>query len=178
MSMLKSESYLVVNKPSAQVLCGSVFSEFYCNPLPVVFFILRREMSKINKRFLEWLCCGDVGQSSKAIAFVMFGLQPEIILKDSWTPYPHDAGDFGRCYKLLKIFSDWRSQIIRMKCLGKIWESISVSWDELEKLYESDEHKKLYKLLTKLQSVKDENCDVISIGSSVKIAIKVKEVRL
>ena len=56
-----------------------------------------------DERFLEWLCCGDVGVSSKAIAFIMYGLTPETILKSSWTPYPHDAGDFGRCYKLLKI---------------------------------------------------------------------------
>jgi hypothetical protein len=122
----------------------------------------------IDKRLLEWLCCGDVGVSSKAIVFVMYGLSPEAILKDNWTPYPHDSGDFGRCYKLLKIFPEWEKRIKEMGCLGKIWAGIASAWNELETLYEQDNHEKLYK---QLQPDKlEENCNKISLGKGVNIS--------
>lgn len=77
----------------------------------------------------------------------MCGLSSETILENFWTPYPHDSSDFGRCYKLLKIFPDWKKRIKEMGRLGKIWERIASAWDELELLYELKNHEKLYKRL-------------------------------
>lgn len=129
----------------------------------------------INKKLLKWWCCGNVGSSSEAIVFVMCGLSPETILKDSWTPYPHDSTDFGRCYKLLKIFPEWKERIKEMGCLGEIWKRIASAWGELETLYEQENHKKLYKRLSQLQPDElERNCDKVSFGNGVRIAFSSK----
>ena len=128
-----------------------------------------------KKRLLEWLCCGDVGESSKAIAFVMCGLSPETILKNHWAPYPCDSGDFGRCYELLEIFPEWKENIKKMGCLGEIWKRIASAWDELETLYEQDNHHKLYERLQQLQPDElEENCNKVSLGNGVTIIVRDK----
>ena len=111
-----------------------------------------------------------MGASSKAIVFVMCGLSPKVILKNSWTPYPHDPDDFSRCYNLLKIFPEWKERIEEMKCLGKIWRRIALAWEELEVLYEQKDHKKLYERLKQLSPDEDEeNCNVVSLGNGVRM---------
>lgn len=122
----------------------------------------------IDKRLLEWWCCGDTGTSSEAIVFVMCGLSPKMILKNGWTPYPHDFGDFKRCYELLKIFPGWRQRINEMGCLGKIWTQLAAAWSELENLYKQDEHKKLYK---RLQQLQPDELDTVSLGNGVSISM-------
>lgn len=127
----------------------------------------------MNKKLLEWLCCGDTGISSKAIVSVMLGLAPEIILKANWSPYPHDGGDFGRCYKLLKIFPEWKKRINEMGCLGKIWKRIAGAWGELETLYERESLSRLYERLQELQPDElEENCTKTSLGKGVSVSFK------
>jgi len=119
----------------------------------------------IDKKLVEWWCCGDVGVSSKAIVFVMCGVSPKTILQKDWSPYPHDAGDFARCYQLLKLFPDWRGKIVAMGCLGKIWEGIAKAWEELELLYEQGKYKELYARLQQLQPDElEENCNKVTLG--------------
>ncbi len=128
-----------------------------------------------NNKLLEWFCCGDVGASSEAIVYVMSGLPPKMILDADWCCYPHDSSDFGRCYKLLKIFPEWRRRIKEMKCLGKIWERIADNWFALESLYDKKAYDELYDLLQKLQPGKDEeNCTKITIGNGVSVAFSKK----
>jgi hypothetical protein len=100
----------------------------------------------------------------------MMGLSPKKFLKRNWGPYPHDADDFGRCYRLLLIFPDWKKRINEMSCLGKIWKRIAAHWEELEGLYEKNKHKELYKRLQELQPDEDEeNCNKITIGNGISV---------
>lgn len=125
----------------------------------------------MDERLLEWLCSNDTGTSSKAIALVMSGMSPKIILKENWSPYPHDSDDFGRCYRLLEIFPEWRKRIKEMGCLGKIWKMIASAWDELEPLYKQNKHKMLYQRLQQLQPDElEENCDKVSMGNGISIS--------
>jgi len=125
----------------------------------------------MDKKLLEWFCAGDVGESSKAIVFVMCDLSHVDILKQSWSPYPHDSGDFGRCYKLLKIFPEWKERILEMECLGEIWRRIALEWKELEKLYEQEKHDLLYTRLQELQPDElEENCNRVSLGGGVTLS--------
>lgn len=55
----------------------------------------------IEKRAMRWAAGGDTGSSSKAIMQTMMGEPPS----DGWC-YPHDGGDFGRCYRLLAIIPE------------------------------------------------------------------------
>ena len=128
----------------------------------------------MKKKLLEWWCSGDTGISSEVIVFVMLGLAPKIILKANWTPYPHDGGDFGRCYKLLKIFPEWKKRINEMSCLGEIWKRIAEAWGELETLYERENFERLYERLQELQPDElEKNCDKISLGNNVSVSFKI-----
>lgn len=48
---------------------------------------------------------------------------------------PHDASDFGRCYRLLKAIPGWRERIGEVRHLAG-WASLVDHWDALERLYE------------------------------------------
>lgn len=79
----------------------------------------------------QWFLCGDTGLSSRTIYAVMME-RPE--KNPSW---PHDADDFGRCYRLLKRFPEWRHRLLEMKLAHPAWEPFVTVWDELTGLYEA-----------------------------------------
>ena len=84
---------------------------------------------------LEWALSDDTGLSSKAICAVMTGSRAGI----GNGCYPHDNGDFSRCYRLLKIFPEWESRIEEMGKVCQGWIPIAKNWGELKGLYERDE---------------------------------------
>jgi len=57
---------------------------------------------------LEWLHGLDTGVSSETIYSVMTGHN---VLTCGEGDAPHDPGDFGRCYRLLKLFPEWRERL-------------------------------------------------------------------
>jgi hypothetical protein len=82
----------------------------------------------------EWARSRDTGISSATIYQAISGNR---------SPYdhfdiPHDAGDFGRCYRLLKLFPAWRSELHQVAVYPK-WKPFVESWDELKRLYETDD---------------------------------------
>lgn len=87
----------------------------------------------------EWLVGRDTGTSSKTIYHVMMGYA----IKRS--PYqfdvPHDPDDFGRCYRLLKLFPAWRERIAEVATALPEWGPLVREWEQLEKLYEEESHK-------------------------------------
>jgi hypothetical protein len=48
---------------------------------------------------------------------------------------PSDSSDFGRCYRLLELFPEWRPMIKKMSRKGRVWKNLVDNWDELERLY-------------------------------------------
>ena len=54
---------------------------------------------------IEWLMSGDTGISSETICAVMTGSKKGGVFG---ADIPHDVADFGRCYRLLKNFPEWR----------------------------------------------------------------------
>jgi hypothetical protein len=82
---------------------------------------------------MQWLMDDDTGTSSKTILSVMTA-----------TPYddgdvPYDAGDFGRCYRLLKHFPEWRQRLPEVAAALPIWGPMVAAWDELTAMYEEGE---------------------------------------
>jgi hypothetical protein len=90
----------------------------------------------------EWLRTSDIGISAVSIYCVLAGT--------GWAPLhrldrygvpdpqpPSDYNDFGRCYRLLKRFPEWRARIGEMRDVPG-WAPLVDAWDELEKLYEED----------------------------------------
>lgn len=92
----------------------------------------------------EWLRSWDTGASSLAIFhFMRDGERRREI--------PRDPSDFGRCYRLLKAFPEWRERMPEMARRIPEWHALAARWNELERLFEEESANgdcpKLYKRL-------------------------------
>jgi hypothetical protein len=83
---------------------------------------------------VAWLFDGDTGLSSECIWRHMVGVPHPRGRRD----YPHDAGDLGRCLRLLERVPEWRPRIGEMAVYGKAWAALAAAWDEIERLYFED----------------------------------------
>lgn len=81
---------------------------------------------------IEWLLSDDTGISSKTILLVMTGSE---ITGSFWTDIPYDPSDFGRCYRLLQKFPEWRERLPEVAEKYPIWGPMVSAWDELTALY-------------------------------------------
>ena len=80
-----------------------------------------------------WIVGGDTGVSSKTIWAVMMGTTDAL----DWPGTPMDSGDFGRCYRLLALFPEWRPRLPEVAAKFPEWGPLVTAWDELTALYES-----------------------------------------
>lgn len=85
------------------------------------------------ERAVAWLRGGDTGSSSETILEVMTGIP----VKKHDIPY--DPADFGRCYRLLKQFPEWKPQLRKVAERFPIWTPFVDNWTTMEKIYERDE---------------------------------------
>lgn len=83
----------------------------------------------ISERANEWICSDDTGTSSKTIWAVMQRTKA----RDRDVPY--DAGDFGRCYRLLELIPEWRARLDDVARAQPAWVGIVREWAKLEALY-------------------------------------------
>ena len=81
-----------------------------------------------DKRALQWISGHDVGVSSKTIWSVIMDTVPE-------NPHvfyygvPHDADDFGRCYRLLELIPEWRNNLHLVAAKFPLWGPIVSAWN-------------------------------------------------
>ena len=109
-------------------------------------------MTEFEREIIEWKATDDTGISSEAIASVMLGLPPKIVNKKfHGYNYPHDADDFGRCYRLLEAVPGIKDRLGLMKSLNGVWAKLVNHWDTLTRLYETRQFRQLYELLQKLE---------------------------
>lgn len=82
-----------------------------------------------------WIGNGDTGISAETIWRVMTGK----IGHEYWHPdVPHDPGDFGRCYRLLRVMPSWRARLPEVSAKYRQWKPFVDAWDELTALYEEE----------------------------------------
>ncbi len=92
-------------------------------------------MTMMDKRLAQWFASGDTGISSEAVALWMSAG----VKLDRWgSSTPSDGGDFGRCYRLLKLFPEWRERIADMAGAGNLWPTYAARWADMEAAYEAD----------------------------------------
>lgn len=90
------------------------------------------DMTKsIEERAEWWLINGETGLSSKAMLNCFLG-------KSFRVDYPHDPDDFKRCYKLLQVIPEWKSQLYRLKRMSDSWSQLVDNWDKLTQMYEQN----------------------------------------
>lgn len=83
----------------------------------------------------EWIVGRDVGTSSKTIWAVMVGV--DVKDTESWNwGVPLDADDFGRCYRLLVLFPQWRERLPEVAAIFPAWGPLVEHWEKLSLLYE------------------------------------------
>lgn len=85
---------------------------------------------------IDWLLSGDTGISSECICGVMTNSK----VRDC-SP-PQDPGDFGRCYRLLKHFPEWRPRMGEVAVKFPEWTALVREWDALTNLYELESKNK------------------------------------
>lgn len=86
----------------------------------------------------EWILGRDTGTSSKTIWAVMMNAvhKGDACTESSVTfDVPHDVDDFGRCYRLLALFPEWRERIKEVGKVFPMWIPYIREWGKLEKLY-------------------------------------------
>jgi hypothetical protein len=72
------------------------------------------------------------GVSSKTIAHVLGGLPVD------YTSHPLDVDDFGRCYRLLLLFPEWRPRLGEVAERYPHWRPLVAAWNEITASYESE----------------------------------------
>lgn len=104
----------------------------------------------------EWLASDDTGSSSKAIFAMMMRLSWEdvdlVVLEGRFPLPPLDAGDFGRCVRLLDHFPHWRERLHEMERFAA-WVGLIAHWAELEALYREDAAGRGHKLYERIREV-------------------------
>lgn len=112
---------------------------------------------------LEWVNGSDTGISSLTIfsvlsegnrhrALSLLGRWPMDALPD----VPHDPSDFGRCYRLLKLFPAWRTRLGEVARKHQAWAPFVAAWPELEALFEQESRSGMApKLYARMQMLRE-----------------------
>jgi hypothetical protein len=104
-----------------------------------------------NDAEAQWLFGTDVGSSSKTIFSVFCRPDLKHVATRGLHPcLPADADDFGRCYRLLKLFPHWEQKLTTD--MPAKWTEFSRQYSRLAGLYESKEFKALNEELRRVGS--------------------------
>lgn len=98
---------------------------------------------------VDWLLGNDTGLSSLTILSVMCA-RPQAL---HYPRTPSDNSDFGRCYRLLQRFPDWKPRMSEVSARYPAWGPLVREWDELTSLYEEGKTAQLYAKLNDLNRV-------------------------
>lgn len=120
-----------------------------------------------EKRALHWIIGGDTGVSSMAIwAVMMDQVEPgtqgvsEFLVHD----VPKDAGDFGRCHRLLEFIPEWKRRLHEVGEAIPRWQPFVREWKAMEDLHlkSRDMSAPLEQLLNEGESIEDRLRDASS----------------
>lgn len=81
----------------------------------------------------EWLHGRDTGTSSLTIFSVLMNARSPHNRYD----IPYDPSDFGRCYRLLELFPDWKPRLPEVSARFPEWIPFVREWDTLTEMYET-----------------------------------------
>ena len=84
-----------------------------------------------------WIVGRDTGISSRTIWAVMMHAVPRVHHPFDFN-VPQDPADFGRCYRLLHYFPEWRKRLFEVGEKFPEWKPMIREWDILESIFERD----------------------------------------
>jgi hypothetical protein len=104
---------------------------------------------------LEWIKGPDTGMSSLTIMSVLSEKYHQPGRHEVRGEYPLDPDDFGRCYRLLERFPEWRKRLAEVAAKYPKWKPLVDAWGELEELWRKESPtgtcKQLYKRMRELR---------------------------
>lgn len=83
-------------------------------------------------RITVWALSDDCGVSSKTIARVALGMTTTSRIDFDC---PHDAGDFGRCYRLLRLVPELEEFLPAVVEACPQWAPLMLIWSRLMEMY-------------------------------------------
>lgn len=92
------------------------------------------------KKYIAWLLGDDDGLSSKSILAMCLDIDYRYYL-------PADFGDFGRCYRLFKMFPELKKKFMTIEMPDNNWELLRENWSDLTGLYEANDYTNFTKLI-------------------------------
>lgn len=109
----------------------------------------RKGVGDLEKRARDWISGGDTGLSSETLWNFFIGN------RGFRSTTPLDPDDFGRCYRLLKKFPEWKERLGEVAIALPEWKALINVWPEMEQIYERDlssgRSPELYQLMQKLE---------------------------
>lgn len=88
-------------------------------------------MNELQKKTISWLVNGELGESSKTMAF--FLAFDEVYR--SGRSHPLDPADLQRCLKLLKAVPEMRPLLPKMKEISNKWGLLIDHWQAIEESF-------------------------------------------
>jgi hypothetical protein len=95
----------------------------------------------------QWRRGLDWGKSSLVIFNVFVGAHADD------NSLPRDSSDFGRCYRLLEKFPEWRPRLDEVATRHPRWSGIVERWSELENAFASGDMTSCNAILDELNGV-------------------------
>jgi len=104
----------------------------------------------------EWILCGDTGISSQTIWAVMVGVVNGKNLPTRFRfDVPHDPADFGRCFRLLLRFPEWKGRLNEVAEAFPKWRPMVENWGRMSEVYLRDlatgKSRELFDLMVELE---------------------------
>lgn len=83
----------------------------------------------MKEKILEWFVNGEVGESSKAMAACIAGID------GGGSSHPRDPADFNRCLMFLEAVPEARLHMDKLRRLSLTWDRLVERWDEVESVF-------------------------------------------
>lgn len=92
----------------------------------------------------QWFNTDDTGLSSQYMAYVIDGGKTRLPVQGY--EYPRDAGDFGRCLRMVEACG-LEKKVFLMLTTGHEWRHIATEWESLVGLYKAEDWEEFHALL-------------------------------
>ena len=86
-------------------------------------------METTESKVIDWLFSGEVGESSKSMAYVLLGK------KINYAAFPYDPSDFRRCLLMLDRIPEFKGKLSVMATQSETWEKLINSWDSIASVF-------------------------------------------
>ena len=107
---------------------------------------------EIDTKVWNWFRSDDTGISSLTLASILSGVS-----LGKYYDRPYDPADFGRCYRLLQTFPEWKSRLNEIPKHYPSWKPFIENWDRMVELYleevETGTYEKLYHFMKDLEKL-------------------------